>query len=186
MVLSLCNPNYQEILLQYLVQKHLQLEQLHLEKEVKVWNSIITLLKCNNIILPLGENPSCLQITLASSGPHLSSHTVPQCSLKQISTRPSDSDRPPTSLISSFWHIEGVPFAEEKRENSHINSIKLMTPYVCKGLQHLHCVCSYEFQVHDEDIKLSSSQFLGTLHRPWIYTQLQLHKAMFGWYQWHL
>ena len=38
--------------------------------------------------LPVVENPSCLQATMASKGLQESSHTVPQALLLQISTRP--------------------------------------------------------------------------------------------------
>ena len=50
--------------------------------------------------LPVDENPSWLQATLASSTPHRSSHTVPHVPLIQTSTRPSKMFVPPTSLIS--------------------------------------------------------------------------------------
>ena len=50
------------------------------------------------------EYPSCLQTTLASKIDHPSSHTVPQASFMQISTRPSSSKVPPTSLMSPSLH----------------------------------------------------------------------------------
>ena len=46
------------------------------------------------------ENPSCLHTTLASFVDQKSSHTVPQVSLKQISTLPSLGTEPPNSLTS--------------------------------------------------------------------------------------
>ena len=46
------------------------------------------------------ESPNCLQTTVASLVSQWSSHTVPQVSLKQISTLPSLDTEPPTSLRS--------------------------------------------------------------------------------------
>ena len=49
------------------------------------------------------ENPSCLHTTLASATDHKLSQTVPQVSLKQISTRPEYDAGPSTSRTSPFW-----------------------------------------------------------------------------------
>ena len=51
---------------------------------------------------PIVENPSWLQATIASKVDQKSSQTVPHCSFQQISTRPSDSVGPLTSLMSPF------------------------------------------------------------------------------------
>ena len=52
--------------------------------------------------LPLVIIPSCLHTTCASVSSQLSSHTVPQLPLWQISTRPSYSFLPPTSRMSEL------------------------------------------------------------------------------------
>ena len=49
--------------------------------------NLVTHVACTRSLLAVGS-PSCLQATLASSGPQKSSHTVPQTLLLQISTRP--------------------------------------------------------------------------------------------------
>lgn len=64
-----------------------------------------------SIYIPTGENPSWEQTTPASKSSQLSSHTVPHSSLIQISTRPSYSDEPPTSLTSPVLHTSPESFA---------------------------------------------------------------------------
>ena len=64
---------------------------------VKCCQTCLQLLVINS---PVVGNPSCLQTTSASLKSHKLLHTVPQESLKQISTRPSSSVRPSTSLTS--------------------------------------------------------------------------------------
>ena len=54
--------------------------------------------------IPIVENPSCLQTTLASDVLQESSHTVPHVLLLQSSTRPSYRFVPPRSLISPLVH----------------------------------------------------------------------------------
>ena len=61
-------------------------------------------------LLPVEENPSWLQATLASSTPQRSSHTVPHVPLMQTSTRPSKKVEPPTSLTSPS--VQSVCFYE--------------------------------------------------------------------------
>ena len=51
-------------------------------------------------ILHSEVRPSCLQATIASAGPHKSSHTVPHCPRKHTSTRPPKLFLPPTSRMS--------------------------------------------------------------------------------------
>ena len=53
---------------------------------------------------------SCLQTTRASRASQKSSHTVPQVLLKHISTRPSSSVTPPTSLTSPSAHAVKAGF----------------------------------------------------------------------------
>ena len=50
------------------------------------------------------EYPCCLHTTLASTAVNKSSHTVPQASFMQTSTRPSSSKVPSSSLISPSLH----------------------------------------------------------------------------------
>jgi len=71
-------------------------------------DEISTIIACAPVIqnLQKPEYPSCRQVTLASTTPHESSHTVPQTWLSQISTRPSDAVVPPTSLMSPSAHTE--------------------------------------------------------------------------------
>ena len=57
----------------------------------------VVVIVIGNILCP--EYPSCLQATLASGTPHMSSHTVPHLPYRQTSTRPSFGRVPPTSLI---------------------------------------------------------------------------------------
>ena len=54
--------------------------------------------------IPVAENPSCLQATLASFVDQNPSQMVPHVSLKQISTRPSYRSAPPTNRISESLH----------------------------------------------------------------------------------
>ena len=51
-------------------------------------------------MIPVVENSSCRQTTVASGVPQKSSHTVPQTLLLQISTRPSRLEGPPLNLKS--------------------------------------------------------------------------------------
>ena len=53
-----------------------------------------------HVYMPVDENPNCLQATFASFVPQKLSQTVPHVSLTQISTRPSSTFVPLTSLIS--------------------------------------------------------------------------------------
>lgn len=55
-------------------------------------------------VLPVDEKPSCLQATLASKELQRSSHTVPQASFQQISTRPLPAIVLPASLMSPLLH----------------------------------------------------------------------------------
>ena len=77
------------------------------------------------IPLPDGENPSCLQTTLASGAPHKSSHTVPQTLPLQNSTRPSLTLAPPTSLKSPFEHAmkELHNFHKARRQGEDIRTL---------------------------------------------------------------
>ena len=72
-------------------------------------NTHINIHKCllSSKKLPDGENPSCLQATIASKPDQKSSHTVPQTSFQQTSTRPSYWLVPPTSLMSPSSQTPG-------------------------------------------------------------------------------
>ena len=70
-----------------------------------------------NRYLPVGENPSCLQATLASGVPQASSHTVPHVLLLQISTLPSPRFLPPRSRISPFEQRATIMIEKKKNIN---------------------------------------------------------------------
>ena len=79
---------------------------LHLEND-NITNNFDLSVTLNTNVLPEGENPSCLQATVASKVDQKSSHTVPQTSFQQISTRPSYGVVPPTSLMSPSSQTPG-------------------------------------------------------------------------------
>lgn len=68
-------------------------------QDIELCHAPMNQVRVISFALPATENPSCLQTTLASTLSHPSSHTVPHVSFRQISTRPSRSVLPPTSLV---------------------------------------------------------------------------------------
>lgn len=65
--------------------------------------------------LPSGENPSCVQTTVASWSSHMSSHTVPYRPPMHTSTRPSYTVLPPTNLTDPNSHV-ALGTGERERE----------------------------------------------------------------------
>ena len=94
----------------------------------------MAMMKLKNLLR--SEQPSCLQVTLASKGLHESSHTVPQRLFTQTSTRPCVEELPvPTSLMS--------PWVQPVQNNFIVNHRKIYSVclqligdglYFCSGL----------------------------------------------------
>ena len=92
-------------------------EKSYLESYYCICRIIIVAMLYTNAGVPVGENPSCLQATLASGVPQASSHTVPHVLLLQISTLPSPRFLPPRSRISPFEQRATIMMEEKKNIN---------------------------------------------------------------------
>ena len=133
--------------------------------------------------LPLLWNPSWEHTTAASGLPHWSSHTVPQASLKHISTRPSYWSLPPASLISPLVQMSPVELTNEKRNDVSYSAMVtrlMIIVFSCLGISHQHhlrghswmCQCHHahscpmrtQFQCIGHDLGTQFQSLGRTLH----------------------
>ena len=83
-----------------------------------------------NEYTPIGENPSCLQATLASVVSQKSSHTVPHWLMLHISTRPSRGLCPLWSLISPYAHITEMKNTDSYNYKTSIEFIQFYNMFI--------------------------------------------------------
>ena len=120
------------------------------------------------------ENPSCLHTTLASLADHMLSQTVPQASLKHISTRPEWLVLP-TNRIFPRWQIAGrrgtihrnLPWHKYVHSQNELGNNDM-----------LGCSCAYSYTRHKLDDKcLCLSYMCSVLFLP-VQSLLTCSKAL--------